>query len=144
LRAAVNLIYALPRMLPLLARHALGYVDLATEDLEGLLARMRRRMLAAVTCILSTFLAVVMGCGLAIAIAWETPYRYMVIASLTLFFLAVAIATGDVARRERRHVGQLFQRLRDEWTRDRAALREIIEERTELNEQPANLNGERT
>jgi uncharacterized membrane protein YqjE len=131
----VNLLYALPRMVPLLARHALGYVDLAAEELDGLAARLRRRALAAVTCILATFLAVAMGSGLAIAIAWDTPYRYIVIAGLTLFFLAIAIATGDVARRERRHVARVFERLRREWMRDREALREIIEERREPREE---------
>lgn len=130
----MNLLYALPRMVPLLARHALGYVDLATEELDGLVARIRRRALAAATCILATFLAVAMASGLAIAIAWDTPYRYIVIAGLTLFFLAIAIATGDVARRERRHVARLFERLRDEWLRDREALREIIEDRRDTRE----------
>ena len=125
----MNLLYALPRMVPLLARHALGYVDLAAEQLEGLAARMRRRAVAAAICILATFLAVALGCGLAIAIAWDTPYRYIVIAGLTLLFLAIAIATGDVARRERHQVAQLFERLRAEWQRDREALREIIEDR---------------
>ena len=121
-------------MVPLLARHALGYVDLATEELDGLAARMRRRALAAASCVLATFLAVVMASGLAIALAWDTPYRYIVIAGLTLFFLAVAIATGDVARRERRHVARLFERLRAEWLRDREALREIIEDRRDTRE----------
>lgn len=131
----MNLLYALPRMVPLLARHALGYVDLAAEELDGLAARLRRRAVAAATCILATFLAVTMGCGLAIAIAWDTPYRYIVIAGLTLFFLAIAIATGDVARRERRQIAGLFERLRREWMRDRATLREIIEERRETTEE---------
>jgi uncharacterized membrane protein YqjE len=130
----VNLLYALPRMVPLLARHALGYVDLATEELDGLAARMRRRAIAAAICILATFLAVALASGLAIAIAWDTPYRYVVIAGLTLFFLAIAIATGDVARRERRQIAQVFERLRAEWQRDREALREIIEERRDTRE----------
>jgi uncharacterized membrane protein YqjE len=130
----VNLLYALPRMVPLLARHALGYVDLATEELDGIAARMRRRVLAAATCILTAFLAVTMLCGLAVAIAWDTPYRYIVIAGLALFFLAIAIATGDVARRERRHIALVLERLRDEWTRDREALREIITERNDTRE----------
>lgn len=131
----MSLLYALPRMVPLLARHALGYVDLATEELDGIAARLRRRALAAATCILATFLAVTMLCGLAIAIAWDTPYRYIVIAGLALFFLAIAIATGDVARRERRRTARVFERLRDEWLRDREALREIISERNETREE---------
>jgi uncharacterized membrane protein YqjE len=75
-----------------------------------------------------------MLCALAIAIAWDTPYRYIVMAGLALFFLAVAIATGDVARRERRHTARLFARFRAEWTRDREALREIIAERNDTRE----------
>jgi uncharacterized membrane protein YqjE len=130
----VSLLYSLPRMVPLLARHALGYVDLASEELDGIAARIRRRVLAAAACILTTFLAVMMLSGLAIAIAWDTPYRYIVIAGLALFFLAIAIATGDVARRERRQTARVFERLRDEWTRDREALREIIAERNDPTE----------
>jgi uncharacterized membrane protein YqjE len=131
----VNLLYSLPRMVPLLARHALGYVDLATEELDGIATRLRRRVLAGATCVLATFLAVTMLCGLAIAMAWETPYRYIVIAGLALFFLAIAIATGDVARRERRRTALVFARLRDEWIRDREALREIIAERNDTREE---------
>jgi uncharacterized membrane protein YqjE len=121
-------------MVPLLARHALGYVDLAAEELDGLAARMRRRALAAAICLLATLLAIVMASGLAIAIAWETPYRYLVIACLTLLFLAIAIAAGDVARRERRQVARVFERLRGEWMRDRETLREIIEDRRDTRE----------
>ena len=121
-------------MVPLLARHALGYVDLATEELDGIAVRLRRRVLAAVTCILMTFLAVTMLSGLAIAIAWDTPYRYIIIAGRALFFLAIAIATGDVARRERRQTARVFERLRDEWTRDRETLREIIAEHNDPRE----------
>jgi uncharacterized membrane protein YqjE len=77
---------------------------------------------------------VTMLSGLAIAIAWDTPYRYIVIAGLALFFLAIAIATGDVARRERRQTARVFERLRDEWTRDRETLREIIAERNDPTE----------
>jgi len=129
------MLYALPRMMPLLARHALGYVDLATEELDGIAARMRRRVVAGAACILATFLAVTMLCGLATAIAWDTPYRYIVMAGLALFFLAIAIATGDVARRERRNTARVFERLRNEWTRDREALREIIAERNDAREE---------
>jgi uncharacterized membrane protein YqjE len=123
----VSLLYALPRALPLLARHALGYVDLATEELDGLGGRLRRRALAAAVCGLATLVAVLLGCGLAIAIAWETPYRYVVIAGLALAFLAVAIAAGEIARRERRHTAGMFERVRKEWTQDRATLRQIME-----------------
>jgi uncharacterized membrane protein YqjE len=131
----MSLLYALPRMVPLLARHALGYVDLAAEELDGIAARLRRRVLAGATCILATFLAVATLACLAIAMAWDTPYRYIVIAGLALFFLALAIATGDVARRERRNTARVFERLRDEWLRDRETLRDIIAERNETREE---------
>ena len=101
------------RIAPLLVRHALGYADLAGEELSGVGPRLRRRVTAAVTCALAAFLGVLLTCALTIALAWDTVYRYWVIAGLALAFFAVAIAAGEALRRERR-TGRLFGRLRDE------------------------------
>lgn len=116
------------RIAPLLVRHALGYADLAGEELNGVGPRLRRRVTAAVTCALASFLGVLLTCGLVIALAWETAYRYWVIAVLALAFFAVAIAAGEALRRERRS-GPLFGRLRDEWRQDRETLQRIMSAR---------------
>jgi uncharacterized membrane protein YqjE len=117
---------ALPRVAPVLARHALGYADLATEELDGIGTRLRRRLLATVACGVAASFAVLMACCLVIAMTWDTPYRAMVIAGLALAFLAIAIVAGEVARRERQRSARLFPRLRSEWNRDREALREVL------------------
>ncbi len=125
----MNLLYALPRVAPLLARHALGYVDLATEGLDGIGERLRRRAVAAAVCALATHLAVLLACGLAIALAWDTPYRIAVIVGLVVTFSVVAIVAAAIAGRERRRTGDVFERLRSEWMQDREALRQIIADR---------------
>jgi uncharacterized membrane protein YqjE len=71
---------------------------------------------------------VLLTCGLVVALAWETAYRYWVIAALALAFFAVAIAAGEALRRERRS-GPLFGRLRDEWRQDRETLQRIMSAR---------------
>lgn len=113
------------RIAPLLVRHALGYADLAGEELSGVGPRLRRRVAAAVICALASFLGALLSCGLMIALAWETAYRYWVIAGLALTFFAVSIAAGEVLRRERRN-GHLFGRLREEWRQDRETLQRIM------------------
>jgi uncharacterized membrane protein YqjE len=113
------------RIAPLLVRHALGYADLAGEELDGVGPRLRGRAVAAATCAFAAFLGVLLTCGLAIALAWDTAYRYWVIAGLALGFFAVAIAAGEALRRERRR-GPLFGRLRDEWRQDRETLQRIM------------------
>jgi uncharacterized membrane protein YqjE len=113
------------RIAPLLVRHALGYADLAGEELDGVGPRLRRRVTAAAICAFASLLGVMLSCALAIALAWDTDYRYWVIAGLALGFFAVAIAAGEALRRERRS-GPLFGRLRDEWREDRETLQRIM------------------
>jgi uncharacterized membrane protein YqjE len=122
----VNIVAALPRIAPVLARHALGYADLATEELRDAGTLLRRRALATVIYAIATSFSVLMFCCLFIALAWDTPYRFAVIAGLALVFVAAAIIAGDFARRERRKSDRLFKRLRCAWITDRETLREIL------------------
>ena len=122
----MNLLSALPRIAPLLMRHALGYADLLSEELEGLAAQLRRRMVAGVVCVSAALLAALAGSALVVAVAWETPWRLHSIAGLALAFLAVAVVAGEMARRERRRAGSSLARLRSEWERDRRALRQVL------------------
>jgi hypothetical protein len=76
------LLTALPRVAPVLARHALGYADLAVEELDSLGDRLRRRLIAMLACTVAASVAVLMFCLLAIAMAWDTPYGITVVAGL--------------------------------------------------------------
>jgi uncharacterized membrane protein YqjE len=125
----VSLLTALPRIAPLLARHALGYADLVSEEVDGLAAGLRRRAIAAVACVSAALVAVLAGCALVIAVAWETPWRLHAIAGVALAFLAAAVVAGEIARRERRRAGSTLARLRGEWERDRRALRQVLASR---------------
>lgn len=117
---------ALPRIAPVLARHALGYADLASEELDGIGTRLRREVIWTMACAVAAGFALLMLCCLAIAMAWDTPYRTMVIAGLALAFFAAAIVAGEVARRVRQKSAGLFPRLSSEWNRDRETLREVL------------------
>lgn len=122
----MRLLTALPRVAPVLARHALGYADLAVEELDSLGDRLRRRLVATVACTFAAGVAVVLFCLLAVTMAWDTPYRSVVVAGLALAFAVVAIVTGGMARRERTKSNGVFPRLSTAWDRDRELLREIL------------------
>jgi len=122
----VRIVAALPRIAPLLARHALGYADLATEELAVAGALLRQRMRATAACAVAAGLAVLMLCCLAIAVSWDTPHRITVIAVLALAFVTASIIAGEVARGLRQKSAQLFPRLRTEWINDRELLRETL------------------
>ena len=122
----MNIVAALPRIAPVLARHALGYADLATEELQAAGTLLRRRVRAmAIFAIAASFSVLMFSC-LAIAVAWDTPYRITVIAGLALAFVTAAIIAGEVERRERRKSARLFERLRSAWITDRETLREVL------------------
>lgn len=128
----MRVLTALPRLAPVLARHALGYADLAAEELDSLGDRLRRRLVATLACTAATSIAVLMFCFLAVAMAWDTPYRTAVVAGLALAFAVAAIVTGALARSERRKSGQVFPRLSTAWNRDRELLREVLAARETL------------
>jgi uncharacterized membrane protein YqjE len=122
----VNIVAALPRVAPVLASHALGYAELAAEELEAAAALLRRRMSVAAVCAVAAGFAVLMLCCLAIAVAWDTPHRIAVIAGLALACITAALIAGEAARRERQQSAQLFRRLRTALSTDRETLREVI------------------
>jgi uncharacterized membrane protein YqjE len=122
----MNMVAALPRVAPLLARHALGYAELATEELTAAGMRLRQRALAMMLCAGAAGMAVLMSSLLAIAVFWDTSHRLTVIAGLLLICVTAAVIAGEVARRLRQKHLQLFPRLRNEWTTDRELLREAL------------------
>jgi uncharacterized membrane protein YqjE len=122
----VKFVAALPRIAPLLARHALGYADLAAEEMAMAWALLRQRVLATVTCVAASSFAILMFCCLVIAVSWDTPQRVTVIALLALTFATAAIIAGQVVRRLRRKSDRLFPRVRNEWVADRELLRQTF------------------
>lgn len=122
----MRLLTALPRLTPVLARHALGYADLAAEELDSLGDRLRRRLVATIACTVAASVAVLLLCLLAVTLAWDTPYRTMVVAGLALAFIVAATITGGLATREREKSGGAFPRLSTAWDRDRELLREVL------------------
>jgi len=109
-----------------LARHALGYAALAAEELDSLGDRLRRRVVAALACTIAAAIAVLMFCFLAVAIAWDTPYRTTVIAGLAVAFSIAALVAGELARRERQRSAHAFPRMRTAWRQDRELLRDVL------------------
>ena len=67
-----------------------------------------------------------MFCLLAVAMAWDTPYRITVVAGLAVAFSIAAIVTGTVARRGRRKSARAFPGLSIAWDQDRKLLREAL------------------
>jgi len=122
----VRLLTALPRVAPVLARHALGYADLAVEELDSLGDRMRRRLFVTLACTVAASVALLMFCLLAVAMVWDTPYRTTVVAGLALAFALAAIITGGLARSEREKSAGAFPRLSTAWDQDREMLRDVL------------------
>lgn len=122
----MRFLIALPRVAPVLARHALGYADLAVEELDSLGGRLRRGLIVTLAFTVAASVAVLMFCLLAITIAWDTPYRTAVVAGLAITFAVAAIVTGGLAGRAGKKSKQLFPRLNTAWDRDREVLREVL------------------
>lgn len=125
----MTLLAALPRIAPVVARHALGYADLATEELQDAGTLLQRRALATAMYFIAASFSVLMFCCLAVALAWDTPYRIRVIAGLALGFVTATVIAAEIARRERRRSARLFRRLRSAWIADRETVREVLEAR---------------
>ncbi len=58
--------------------------------------------------------------------AWDTPYRTIVVAGLALAFAVAAIVTGGLALREREESAAAFPRLSTALDQDRELLREVL------------------
>ena len=128
----MKLLIALPRVAPVLARHALGYADLAVEELDSLGDRLRRRLIATLACTVAAGVALLMFCLLAIALAWDTQYRTTVVAGLAFTFAFAAFVTGGLARRARVKSGAMFPRMSTAFDRDRELLREVLAARENI------------
>lgn len=104
---------------------ALAYGDLLAADLDiarvALQARVRR------TIICGTFAALSALSGLAwlIAGSWNTPFRYTVLAGLTIGFGAIALVAGVSGGPKI----ALLQNVRAEWQGDQAALANYLRPR---------------
>lgn len=93
----------------------------ATEFAEEQL-RLAALLFGALTALFFLFLALLLAAFLAIAVAWDTPYRLHVVAGLLLLFLACAGILAGLVRARFNARPHLFQASLAELYRDRQQL----------------------
>ena len=114
---------SLQNAVPILFRHLDAYIDLAEQDLAVAKATALARLQALLLCMVGGAFALLLGCILIIALAWDTDYRILTIVLLTAAFAVVAaIAAMSFARQ--RHTP--FAAVRKEWRTDREVLHRIL------------------
>lgn len=112
------------RAMPILGRHAAAYVDLAKQDMDVAKRTAIGWVVRGVVLVVSAIFALFCLCVLLIALAWDSEYRVVTIAALTLGFALVAAFCAKSLRRKPK---KLFGSLRREWHTDLALLRTLLE-----------------
>lgn len=122
------MLMSLPRMIPIVARHALDYVDLAAVDTRFAAREVGRRFVAMAIAAVAGSLALLMSCVLVIALTWDGPYRVLAVGLLLGLFLVATLASCLVLQRGAANNGLFFRNVREAWTKDQECLRESLKD----------------
>lgn len=107
-------------LVPAVLRHLEAYAEIAGADARDAAATVARRLLALLLAAAASFIALLMFCVWLLALTWDGPWRTWTAAGLALAFAAgAAVLAIPVLRRDAKPDELLFQRVREEWSRDR-------------------------
>lgn len=95
------MILQVPRLAPHVLRHVAALSRLIVQDARRAATAARRSALRLAAAGIAAFLAVLMLCVWALALAWDTPYRTWTAGGLAALFAIVALAMRASARGER-------------------------------------------
>lgn len=118
------MLMSLPRMVPVVLRHALDYVDLAAVDTREAAHAATRRFIAIVVAAVAGSLALLMSCVMVIALTWDGPYRVLAVSLLLAAFVIAAGVSYGIASRG--VPGKMFTNVRTAWSKDQEALRDAL------------------
>jgi len=97
-------------------------LELFTTELEEERARQELILILAVGSAFCLTFAVLLLTLFVVVAFWETNHRLIVLAGLALFYLAIGLALGGLARRKTRNRPRLFSATLGELAKDRAHL----------------------
>jgi hypothetical protein len=120
------MIESLPKLAPLVLRHLAAYLELTAEEVAALVRDLTQRVLAVAMALVAGIVALLLGCLWVTALAWDTPWRGMVIGSLVVLFGLTAAILGARATRGWKPGQRPFARLRTEWESDQLLLQDAF------------------
>lgn len=126
------MLLSLPRLLPVLGRHVLGYAELAALDARDAVTHVTERVLAILGAAFAAAFTLGTLCLLVIAMTWDTPYRVASLVALFAAFAVITLAACSIALRKAREDQTVFRHVRESWRRDQVALRDALDERASL------------
>jgi len=122
----VRLLWSLAKATPVLLRHLVAYVDLASLDLAKAQREITAEFLASAIAAICGLFAVFMGCLVVVACTWDTPHRVSAIAWMGAGFLVVAIGAAAYRANAVRAKSQFLASVRRQWQEDRVLLERIL------------------
>lgn len=131
----------LQKAVPIILRHLDAYVELAEGDWRTAKQNAVHSMRLLAVMVGSGFFALLLCCGVVVALTWDGPYRVAAIASMAgLFAVALTVSGILYAKRER----EIFPSVRREWSRDRELVQELLSGDEHANTPPSNRQRETT
>ncbi len=122
----MRLLWTLPKAAPVLLRHFVAYVDLASLDLARTQRELSAELFASAILAVCGLFAVLLGCLAVVAYTWDTPYRLTAIAWMAGGFLTAAVGAAIYRRNIVRAKSEFLASLRREWQQDRVLLDHIL------------------
>lgn len=122
----MRLLWILPKAAPVLLRHVVAYIELASLDLAKAREEVAAEFLASAIVAICGLFAVFMGCLVVVAYTWDTPQRVSAIAWMGGAFLAGAIVAATYRARIVRAKSQFLASVRREWREDRLLLDRLL------------------
>lgn len=128
----MNMLLTLPRLVPVLARHVLGYAELTALDARDAVTHVTQRVLAILGAAFAAAFTLGTLCLLVVAMTWDTPYRVVSLVAMFVVFAILTLATWSVALRKAREDRTVFGHVREAWRRDQVAMRDALDQRNGL------------
>jgi uncharacterized membrane protein YqjE len=113
----------LQKAVPILLRHIDAYVELVERDWRTAKQNAVRSMQLLAVMIGSGFFALLLCCGVVVALTWDGPYRVAAMAAMAgLFVLGTVITAVLYAKRDR----NVFSSVKREWREDRELVEDLL------------------
>jgi len=122
----MRLLWSLPKAVPALLKHLLGYVELAGQDLEQSQRDFGARLLAGAVLVVSGFFVILTACILVLALTWDTPRRVPAIGWMMGVFIVITVFAAVYRSNILRTQAPLLATVRKEWAQDRVIIQHIL------------------
>jgi uncharacterized membrane protein YqjE len=107
-------------------RQAGAYSELIRDDLDVQARLLRDRLAVGAVTAVALQLVAMLGCGLVMALSWDTPYRLWILGGLILAFASVAALGIWRMRLLDKAAPPVLQLTAGEWAKDRRLLEDLL------------------